>query len=105
MRPSEKCNEKAFKYYASLKKIRTYIEHHYTQSISLPDAAELVSLEPKHFSKFFRSKVGMGFKQWLTKLRVQKAMECIQAGDQTLTEIALSVGFQDLRTFERAFKG
>lgn len=104
MRPDERFNEKAFDYYVSLTKIRTHFANNYSQSFSLSDAAELVGKEPKHFSKFFRRKVGIGFKHWVAIVRIQKAVESIQMGDQTLTEIALTVGFQDLRTFERTFK-
>jgi two-component system response regulator YesN len=105
MHPDEQVNDKAFDYYASLNKIRTHVENNYSRPISLSDAAQLVGLEPKHFSKSFHQRVGIGFKQWLTSFRVQKAMECIARGDQSLTEIALMVGFEDFRTFERAFKG
>jgi AraC-like DNA-binding protein len=97
MLPLDRFNEKAFDYYASLKKIRTHVENNYSQPISLSAAAELVGLEATHFSKVFRRTVGIGFKRWLTRLRVHKAMECIERGDESLTDIAFKVGFQDLK--------
>src|SRR5262249_836184 len=104
MRPHDRLSAKAFDYYASLKKVRTFCEDNYSHPITLSDAAELVGLEAIHFSKFFRRRAGIGFKRWLTRLRVHKAMQCIERGDERLTDIAFKIGFQDLRTFERAFQ-
>ena len=104
MLPGRTFNAKAFDYYASLSKVRMHFETKYSQSFSLSDAAEIAGLETKHFGKFFRSKVGIGFKAWTTLIRIQFAIDLIQKQDQPLIDIAFAIGFQDLRTFERAFK-
>src|SRR5215510_13028057 len=100
----EKINSKAFDYYPSLAKVRNHFESNYSQSISLSDAATIAGVERKHFGKLFRHTVGIGFKEWTIRLRIQKAMEAIREQHQRISDIAFSVGFQDLRTFERAFK-
>jgi AraC-like DNA-binding protein len=97
-------NEKAFEFYPSLKKVRQYFETHYSAPFSLTDAAKIATLEPKHFSKLFRCKTGIGFKQWTTVVRIRMAVQLIRKGDQSLTDIAFEVGFGDYSTFERAFK-
>jgi len=97
-------NAKAFDYYPSLTKVRKHFETNYSQPISLSDAAQIAGLEAKHFGKFFCRKVGIGFKEWSTVIRVQKAMDLIRKEYQPLTDIAFAVGFQDYGTFERAFK-
>jgi AraC-like DNA-binding protein len=74
------------------------------KKVCMSRAAAIAALEPKYFGKFFRCKVGIGFKTWTTFVRVQTAVKAIQNTYQPLTDIAYSVGFRDLSTFERAFK-
>ena len=97
-------NEKAFEYYPHLRKIRDHFGKYYTDPFSLSDAAALVGLEAKHLSKVFRSTVGVGFREWRNIVRIEKAIGMISAEYQPLCDVAFAVGFQDLSTFERAFK-
>ena len=104
MPKSKLTNERAFQYYHRLRDIKRFIEEHYTEEISLKKAARVAGLEKKYFSTFFHRKVGVGFKHWLTHVRVARAMDLIKAEDYTISEVAYSTGFKDMRTFERAFK-
>src|SRR5262245_23619940 len=101
---SKPINIKAFDYFLALKKIREYFERNYSEPISLREAASIVGLEEKYFSKMFRSHVGVGFKEWTDFIRIQKAMDAIQREDQCLTTIGFAVGFQSYATFQRLFK-
>lgn len=104
MRQVKVGNQLAFQYYHRLQEIKRFIEEHYTEEISLKKAARIAGLEKKYFSSFFHRKVGVGFKDWLTHLRVARAMDLLKAEDYTISEVAYSAGFKDIRTFERAFK-
>lgn len=97
-------NERAFEYYHRLREIRRFIDQHYMEEISLKKAARIAGLEKKYFSTFFHTKVGIGFKHWLTHMRIARAMDLMKTEDYTISEVAFSAGFNDLRTFERAFK-
>jgi len=48
--------------------------------------------------------VGIGFKEWTNRVRVAIAIQMIAKENHSLTDVAFAVGFQDFRTFERAFK-
>ena len=61
-------------------------------------------MEPRYFSKFFHDKAGICFKDWLASVRVARAKEMMAASNVTIAQTARSVGFGDLRTFERNFK-
>jgi two-component system response regulator YesN len=74
------------------------------EEISLKKAARIAGLEKKYFSTFFHRKVGVGFKHWLTHIRIVRAMDLMKAEDYTVSEVAYSTGFKDIRSFERAFK-
>jgi len=97
-------NDDAFRYYARLKKVKHFVEEHYSEAISLQRAASLAYMERTSFSRFFGKKVGISFTQWLTQVRISKAMDLMKRNNATISEITRAVGFSNLRTFQRAFK-
>jgi len=104
MWPDDAVNVTAFQYYQSLNRVRDHFEKSYSQRVSLIDAANIAGMEAKHFGKFFQQKVGIGFKEWTNRVRVAIAVKMIAKEHQSLTDVAFAIGFQDFRTFERAFK-
>ena len=94
----------AFAYYPRLARVRKHIEQHLSDAISLQTAAEIAGLEKKYFSAYFRSRTGVCFKEWSTRLRVRHAANMLAAKNHSISHVALVVGFRDLGTFERAFK-
>lgn len=97
-------NWRSFEYYPPLDRIKRYTEEHYQEEIPLPCAAEVAGMEATYFSAFFRKKIGIRYTDWLACLRVAHAIRLLKSRDQPIAEIAQAVGFNDLRTFERAFK-
>jgi AraC-like DNA-binding protein len=93
-----------FSYYPRLQRVREYVERNIQSHISLKDAADAANLERKYFSSFFRSRVGITFKRWLTVQRIERAMVVLSAHDESISRVAYLSGFRDVRTFERAFK-
>ncbi|RPJ86822.1 MAG: AraC family transcriptional regulator [Acidobacteria bacterium] len=97
-------NERAFSYYPPLKRVKEYVENNSSESISLSDAASVAAMEASYFSTFFHQKVGIPFSDWLRRVRVVRAIQMIHEQDYSICDIAFAVGFNDLRTFGRAFK-
>lgn len=96
--------ESPFCYYDRLRKVKEYVQKHYSEEITLEKAARIAAMEKSYFSTFFRQKVGITYRKWLQLHRVGKAIEMIKRENASITEVGFSVGFGDLRTFERAFK-
>ena len=95
-------NDDAFVYYASLARLKTFVEQHYAEPLPLAKAARIVGLERTYFSRFFHEKTGVRYRDWLAWTRVGHALDVLVSRNVSITEAAFSVGFQDLRTFERA---
>lgn len=81
-----------------------YIESHYTSEISLEDVAKHVGVSPQHFSKIFKKQTGTNYVDWITHLRIEKAMQYMNVGDRTIKEICFLVGYKDPNYFSRIFK-
>ena len=100
----QRIRRQAFSYYASLRRVEAFVDEHLSDEISLGTAARVAGLSEKYFCSFFHAKTGVCFKQWLHHLRIRRAIEMMKSRDHTITYVAFEVGFDDLRTFERAFK-
>lgn len=97
-------NERAFSYYSRLGRVKEYVENNLLGDLSLGSVAAVAGMERRYFSRFFRQKTGVRFSAWVASLRVQRAMELMRSANRSITRVAYSVGFRDVRTFERAFK-
>ena len=94
----------AFHYHPNLDKVRGYVLEHLEGPISLLDAASVAGLERRYFSTYFHRRVGIRFSDWLSAMRIARAIELIRERDCQLAWVSTIVGFGDRRTFQRAFK-
>ncbi len=82
-----------------------FIQKYFTEDISLTDVANHVSVSPEHFSRLFKKETGLGFRQYLNLLRLQKAEHLLkQSNNMTVAKIATECGFSDSNYFSVAFK-
>lgn len=85
------------------KTLLTDINENYAE-YTLESAAKFTALSESYFSKFFKKMADMTFTQYLNLVRVEKAIEMIRSGGNTMTGIAISCGFGTIRNFNRVFK-
>lgn len=97
-------DDRIFSYNPRLNKVKQFVDANLTEPVSLGLVADAAGLEKTYFSKYFRAKTGICFRDWLSAMRVNRAMEIMTTRDLSITAIAFAVGFQDLRTFERAME-
>lgn len=97
-------NQDALSYYRSLARVDQYVRASLSEPLTLEKVARVACLERKYFSAFFRSKTGITFREWLRRLRVQRALRLMVSCDESIARVAYAVGYEDVRTFERAFK-
>ena len=86
-----------------IQKVQTYIEDH-VKDATLDGAAEVVNLSPTYLSKIFKEKSGIGFSEYLLKVRMEKACEMLQDIQYKSYDIAYYVGYDNPKNFSRAFK-
>ena len=87
-----------------LHRLLRHVKENLSRPVSLAEAAHLVGLERTYFSRFFRAAVGCTFSDWSRGLRIEKAKILLRRRGPTIFSVAISVGYQDITTFERAFK-
>lgn len=82
-----------------------FILEHYHEQISLEQCAKIANLSISHFSRQFHMVTGMSFKEYLIRVRVEKACELLKSPENIgITEIAIKCGFSDSSYFTLCFK-
>ena len=81
-----------------------YIEEHYKEPMTLPEAAAASGYVPTYFSRVFKNCTGMTFYDYLTLFRVRKAEAALIASSDSIASIAVECGFSSVKTFDRVFK-
>lgn len=85
-------------------RVQRYIEEHYDQDISLKTLAEVACVSPHYFSAYFKAETGQNYKAYLTRVRMERAMELVINSDLKTYEIAERVGYNNVRRFVDAFR-
>lgn len=85
-------------------KAKEFIDTNYAAEISLKEVADSVYLNPSYFSQLFKETTGENFITYLTKVRIEKAMELLNKFDYKVYEVAQAVGYTDQAYFSRIFK-
>jgi len=81
-----------------------YINTHYHAELSLEKVASIVYLNPVYFSQLFKQKTSKGFKDYVTHLRLERAMELLRVSELKITDISERVGYLDVRHFSQIFR-
>ncbi|GLX66947.1 response regulator [Paenibacillus glycanilyticus] len=85
-------------------KIKTYIDQHYMENITIQQLAEIVFLSPTYMCQIYKKENNETIIEYLTKVRVDRAMELMKSPDLKLFEIAEMVGFENATYFTTVFK-
>ncbi|MEF2245365.1 helix-turn-helix transcriptional regulator [Paenibacillus sp. IITD108] len=90
--------------YSGISIILSYIDKHYNQTITLANAAQLISTSPSYVQKIFKQVTGQSFIEYIQNVRVKKSLELLQHPFYSIKEIANLVGYRDLKFFYTLFK-
>ena len=80
-----------------------YINANLHCRITIAQAARLVNLSEGAFSRFFRVHMGKTFPAMVNELRIGRACQYLAETDKTITQVAMSCGYNNLSNFNRQF--
>ncbi len=82
-----------------------FIEEHYTESgLSVDMVCQHLGVGATYFSAIFKKETGMNFVAYLTKTRMEKAVELLESTDLKSYVIAGRVGYEEPTYFSYVFK-
>ena len=87
-----------------LKSVLDYIDENYMHPITLQQLSDAASMTPKAFCRFFRQMTRQTPMAFVNRQRIEHACDELVASSGSITDVALSCGFNDLSYFIKVFK-
>ena len=86
--------------------VRTILEYcstHFTENLSLETLSRHLHLNKYYISHCINSQINMRLSTFINALRIDAACKMLHNSDAKIAEIAQSVGYETIRSFNRAF--
>ena len=88
-----------------LNNVNAYLEGNYKKGISLESVSNHLCLTKSYFCRYFKNITGTSFWNYYTLFRLEKAIKIIENDEhKNLISVALECGFNNVRSFNKAFK-
>lgn len=81
-----------------------YLEENMDRMISRREAAKYVFLNEDYFSRMFRKEMGIGYKEYVLKQKVDYAEKLLENTDMPVTLVASKVGYDNFTNFTQMFR-
>jgi YesN/AraC family two-component response regulator len=85
-------------------KLLDYIERHCDRRVSLKQLARFCAYQPSYFSHVFKTSMGITLTEYVTKLRIGKAMLLLAETDCSVERICHATGYGEKKLFYKHFK-
>ena len=80
-----------------------YVYDHACESITISSAAHALGISESHLSHLFAQQFHVNFRAFINAIRIDKATMLMRDPFLTLTQIYYQCGYENIRTFRRAF--
>ncbi|MEM6990341.1 MAG: AraC family transcriptional regulator [Myxococcota bacterium] len=92
-------------YIERVNRVIDHLERRLDRELSLTELAKVANFSPFHFHRVFRAIVGETPQRFVQRLRLERAATALrQQPNESITAIAIDVGFSGSATFARAFR-
>ena len=87
-----------------LLRVRDLIDRAYAEQLDIGALARSASVSPSYFSRSFKAAFGETPHQYLMSRRMERAKALLRAGELSVTQVCLAVGFTSLGSFSTQFR-
>lgn len=85
-------------------KVISFLNQNYTRTISLEEIASFAAMNTTAFCRYFKSKTGKSFKNYILDMRIGYACKLLLMEDIGISMISSKCGFETLSHFNKNFK-
>lgn len=89
---------------SKLQEIRSYLDEHFTEKVSLDELANRFYISKYHMSREFKKAFGITVGSYVNSQRITKAKELLRFSDQQIETIARACGIDDNSYFNKVFQ-
>lgn len=84
--------------------VEEFINENFMDHLTRDQLAFAVDMSPDHLGRSFKQQTGQRISDYLNRLRIDQAKKELVQTDKKVIDIAFEVGFESLRTFNKAFR-
>jgi len=84
--------------------IRRFLDEHYAEELSVKTIADRFGLNADYLGKLFKKEFSVSINEYISKARVDQAVNLFQSTGMNVSEVAEKVGFKDQTYFSTVFK-
>jgi two-component system response regulator YesN len=84
--------------------IRTYIDEHLGEDLSLVNLARRFHFNPSYLSRLFKQEVGLNLSEYIEETRIRQAKALLAGEEWKIQEVGIRVGYDSPHSFTRFFK-
>ncbi len=81
----------------------TYVDQHRCENVTLADVAEVIHVSPSRVRHLFKDVTGVGFKEYVTQVRMAEAKRLLLSTELSVAETARAVSYTNLHQFYKVF--
>lgn len=89
---------------ARIDKIMSFLNKNYTRQISLDEIASFAAMNSSAFCRYFKSKTGKSFKNYILDMRIGYACKLLLMEDISISQLSSQCGFETISHFNKTFK-
>lgn len=84
--------------------VKKYIKDHTNEKLSLNEVANVYSISPSYLSTLFKKYCNIGFTEYVTQSKIEKAKDLLLNENYKVYEISEMLGFESAFYFSKVFK-
>lgn len=87
-----------------IKPVIQYIDNHLDGKVDMAEVSKIAGMSYVYFSRYFKKKTGVSFTEYVNRKRIATAKRLLVMSDRTVSDIASSVGLDNMAHFYELFK-
>jgi AraC-like DNA-binding protein len=89
---------------ARIDKVMSFLNKNYTRNISLEEISSFAAMNTAAFCRYFKSKTGKSFKNYILDMRIGYACKLLLMEDIGISQLSSKCGFETISHFNKTFK-
>ena len=87
-----------------LSNIKSWLDTHYSEKISLDELAKRFYIDKYYLSKIFKEQYGITINAYISRKKITAAKQLLRFSDKSIEQIGFEIGISDTNYFTRLFK-
>lgn len=90
-------------YQKKVEDVLQYIHNHLNENLTIKELAEFAGISLFHFHRILKGALNEPIAAYIDKVRLDTAVKLIRYSDESINDISIKIGYNDVSSFSKAF--